>query len=546
MPLSININPASQTICSGNSVIFVTRATGSGLTYQWRKGNVNLVNGLNITGATNDTLRFNAATIADTATNYNVIISSACSARDTSANVSLSINLPMVKTMIPSSQTICSGNSVSFVTRATGSGLTYQWRKGNVNLVNGLNITGVTNDTLRFNAATITDAANNYNVIISSICSANDTSANVTLNVNLPLVISTIPSNQTVCLGSSASFVTKATGTGLTYQWRKGNVNLINGANITGVTTDTLRFNSATILDAATNYNVIISSTCSVNDTSANVALNISTAPVIATEPTNQTACATSSASFTTVVLGSGYTYQWRKGNVNLVNGGNISGANSATLIINPVSITDVASNYNVVVTNICNFKDSSINVSLAVNALPIAIASSNSPICVGSTINLSAQTVTGATYTWTGPNSFASIAQNPTVSSALLSDSGNYSLVVTTNSCNSIKVNLNVIVRVCPIVDFSIPAAFSPNGDGINDLFVITGLVNYPALSMSVYNRWGVLVFDASPYQNNWDGKSSSGLTIGGDELPIGTYFYIIDLGNGSPIRKGTIYINK
>jgi hypothetical protein len=148
---------------------------------------------------------------------------------------------------------------------------------------------------------------------------------------------------------------------------------LVNGLIISGVTTDTLRFNATTILDTATNYNVIISSTCSLKDTSANVSLNISTPPIIITEPTNQTACAGSSVSFTAVVSGNGITYQWRKGNVNLVNGGNILGVNSATLIINPVSITDIGSNYNLVVTNACNFTDSSTNASLNVFALPIA-----------------------------------------------------------------------------------------------------------------------------------------------------------------------------
>jgi gliding motility-associated-like protein len=129
---------------------------------------------------------------------------------------------------------------------------------------------------------------------------------------------------------------------------------------------------------------------------------------------------------------------------------------------------------------------------------------------------------------------------------SALLADSGNYSLVVTSNGCNSIKTNLNVIVKACQVTNFSIPAGFSPNGDGINDLFIISGIINYPSLSMSVYNRWGNLVFDASPYQNNWNGRSNSSVAISGEVLPIGTYFYIIDLGDGSPVRKGTIYLNK
>ncbi len=448
LPLAISINPSNQTVCLGSSARFITKATGSGLTYQWRRGNVNLVNGLNISGVTSDTLRFNNTTILDTAANYNVIISSTCSLRDTSANVSLNINLPLAISINPSNQTVCLGSSARFVTKATGSGLTYQWRRGNVNLVNGLNISDVTTDTLRFNTTTILDTATNYNIIISSSCSLRDTSANVSLNINLPLVISINPSNQTACLGSSARFITRATGSGLTYQWRRGNVNLVNGLNISGVTTDTLRFNATTILDTATNYNVILSSTCSLNDTSINVSLNIITAPIITTEPINQIACTGSSVSYATSVSGNGLNYQWRKDGIDLANGVNISGANANILTINQVALSDTSLNYYLVVTNSCCVTDTSVRVSLKVNPIPLAIASSNSPICEGKPINLVAQTVLGGTYAWSGPNGFTSSAQNPNINSALLADSGNYTLVVTQNGCNSVLVNLNVIVK--------------------------------------------------------------------------------------------------
>jgi gliding motility-associated-like protein len=95
-------------------------------------------------------------------------------------------------------------------------------------------------------------------------------------------------------------------------------------------------------------------------------------------------------------------------------------------------------------------------------------------------------------------------------------------------------------------VIDFFIPQGFSPNGDGINDLVVITGIFNYPNNSIEIFNRWGDKVFDASPYKNTWDGRSAYGLRIGGNELPVGTYFYILNLGNGHSIYKGTFYLNR
>ena len=95
-------------------------------------------------------------------------------------------------------------------------------------------------------------------------------------------------------------------------------------------------------------------------------------------------------------------------------------------------------------------------------------------------------------------------------------------------------------------ISDFFIPEGFSPDGDGINDVFVIRGIQDYPKNSFTIFNRWGDRVFRASPYTGNWDGRSMFGLKVGGDLLPIGTYFYLLDLGDGSAVYKGTIYLNR
>jgi gliding motility-associated-like protein/uncharacterized repeat protein (TIGR01451 family) len=630
----ITTQPTNQTACVGSSVSFSVAATGTGLMYQWRKGTVD------ITGATSATLTINPVSVTDAALNYNVVIAGICS-NDTSINVSLTVNSAPIITIQPTNQIACVGSSVSFSVVATGTGLTYQWRKGNVD------ITGATSATLTINPVSITDAALNYNVVITGTCS-NDTSINVSLTVNTAPVITAQPVNQTACVGSSVSFSVFATGTGLTYQWRKGNIDII------GATSATLTINPVNITDAALNYNVVIIGTCS-NDTSINVSLTVNSAPIITSQPTNQTACVGSSVSFSVVATGTGLTYQWRKGNVD------ITGATSATLTINPVNITDAALNYNVVIMGTCS-NDTSINVSLTVNPIPVAIAGSNSPVCTGSSIDLTAQTVSGGTYAWIGPSGYSSSVQNPVILTSTTSDAGTYSLIVSSNGCISIPSVVTVIVGDCaadlsiiktvsntnPMIghtviftitaanngpadatgvtvidilqsgyiyvssttttgtysnstgvwtignlnngaseiltitatvnstgnyvntatisgnevdgnmannvssietfpwDFFIPEGFSPNGDGINDLFVIRGIDHYSANTIEIYNRWGDKVFEASPYQNTWDGKSTMGLKVGGNELPIGTYFYVLNLGDGSNVYKGTIYLNR
>lgn len=87
------------------------------------------------------------------------------------------------------------------------------------------------------------------------------------------------------------------------------------------------------------------------------------------------------------------------------------------------------------------------------------------------------------------------------------------------------------------------IPSIITPNHDGINDAFIIPCLANlndFTANTLSIFNQWGDEVFHASPYRNNWEG------TFDGEDLPAGTYFYILDLGNGQKPRSGYLIIQR
>jgi gliding motility-associated-like protein len=536
--------PANQGACSGGLATLSVVAAGQGITYQWRKGLINLVNGGNISGATTATLVINPVSITDTSSFYNVVIGGQCSPSQNSNNASLMLNNASV-TAQPANQTACAGNPVSFSVAAAGPGLTYQWRKGVVNLVNGGNISGVNSGTLTFNPVNTSDTSSNYNVMVTGLCLPGYTSSNVFLKLNNPY-ITTEPVNQSPCAGNSVSFFATVTGPGpLTYQWRKGNSDLINGGNISGANSATLNFNPAGIADAAANYNLIVTGFCAPNDTSINVSLTLNN-PNIITQPVNQTVCAGNSVAYSVSATGPGLTYQWKKGNSNIINGGNISGANSATLHINPAGVSDVASNYNVIITGSCSPNDTSILVSLSINSIPVAIASSNSSVCAGNSINLTTPVISGGTYSWTGPNGYSSSVQNSTILNSSISNAGTYSLVVTTNSCSSAASTVAVEVNNCISTDFFIPEGFSPNGDGINDVFFIRGITRFPNNVFAIYNRWGDKVFGTNSYNNTWDGKATEGIRIGGDELPVGTYFYVLDLGDGSAVYKGTIYLNR
>ena len=77
-------------------------------------------------------------------------------------------------------------------------------------------------------------------------------------------------------------------------------------------------------------------------------------------------------------------------------------------------------------------------------------------------------------------------------------------------------------------------PDVITPNGDGENDNWVIPGIENFPNNEVSVYNRWGSIVFNARPYQNDWQGTNN-----GGKDLVTGAYYYVVKLND----EDNTVY---
>ena len=89
------------------------------------------------------------------------------------------------------------------------------------------------------------------------------------------------------------------------------------------------------------------------------------------------------------------------------------------------------------------------------------------------------------------------------------------------------------------------IPEGFSPNADGLNDLFEIVGILSFPENNLRVFNSRGIKVFTAGSYANQWEGKANTGLSNGKD-LASGTYYYILELIPGAKPLKGFVYIQR
>ena len=123
-------------------------------------------------------------------------------------------------------------------------------------------------------------------------------------------------------------------------------------------------------------------------------------------------------------------------------------------------------------------------------------------------------------TYLWNpGTNLDDSTKAEPTT---LTEENRTYTLLVTdTNGCTFTD---SILVVYSP--DIEVPSGFTPNSDGNNDVWNIQPLEKYPNASVQIYNRWGQLLYEQqNGYSVPWDGKYE------GKELPIGTYYYIINL---------------
>lgn len=96
-------------------------------------------------------------------------------------------------------------------------------------------------------------------------------------------------------------------------------------------------------------------------------------------------------------------------------------------------------------------------------------------------------------------------------------------------------------------VAELIIPNAFSPDGDGVNDVWEIQGLNTGKAYRLRVFNRWEIKVYESTLYNNDWTGTSNIQSFISADNrLPEGTYFYVIEWEDGTPPNRGFLYIKR
>ena len=204
---------------------------------------------------------------------------------------------------------------------------------------------------------------------------------------------------------------------------------------------------------------------------------------------------------------------------------GTITGQTATSLTVtSPAGVVDGI----IRVTNPAGSADSGSSFTTA--DAPTVGVSSAVTICSGSSTTL---TATGAsTYAWSPSTGLsattgASVTANPTV---------NTTYTVTVTVATGCETTREVTVSVNEDFLVEVPNLFTPNGDGINDYFIIDNIFTYDA-EVLIFNRWGTELYSSTAYQNDWDGTNNDG-----DPLTDGTYYYVVKVG--PKVYKGAITI--
>ncbi len=444
-PPMITVGPQSTAGCVTGSANFTVTATSDGPpTYQWRRGVTNLSDGINIFGSTVAGALTSSLTISnihsgDAGTDYNCVVSNAGGSTP-SSDATLTVNLPPTVDSgpSPSSQTKCVGENATITISASGAGsLTYQWRRGVTNLIDGphaglATISGATTNSLTLTGVQTGDAATDYNCVVTGLCSPAATSGPATLSVNSAPSITggPTPASQTKCAGESASIAITASGAGpLSYQWYKGATALTNAGNISGADTDTLTIDPVSAGDAANNYHCVVSGTCSPTAMTGDATLIVWTIPSVTLDPIGGTVGVGAFFQFTVAATGGGLHYQWYHGVTPV-------GTDSANYTIPSVTAGDAGS-YRCMVSNTCG-SDTSGSATLGVNS-EATLTLTVSPGCHTGSKLVVAISMTGATTTVVGGQYF--LEYNPSVLQLVSADPGDAPFTRQIHECSTVAV---------------------------------------------------------------------------------------------------------
>lgn len=476
----VPIDPGMDTtICFGDTIMLGGNPTSpNGTSFQWFP---------NAGTLDNDTSANPNAFPTVTTTYYVVATNDTCTAID---SITITVN-PPPPANAGSDVDICFGDTVQL--NASG-GIAYLWQPG-----------ATLSDSTINNPFAFPNDTTSYIVEVTDTngCSAMDT---MVVNVN-PLPIISAGAGVSVCLGDSIQL--NATG-GISYVWTPS----------AGLSNDTIP-NPLASPAGTTTY--VVTGTdalgCS-NIDSVTVTINQLNLPAI-----NDTTICIGESLQLTVNGPPGATYAWTP-TIDL----------SDSTIFNPITTTQVTITYLVTVTDTNGCSDTA-SILVVAEAKPTADYSMDqTPSCDGMLVDFTNLSQGAVSYAWDFNDGSYSIEIDPSHTFAYGS-SYNVMLISYTNGlCSDTAIYPVLSGQFEDYFNLVPPSVVTPNGDGFNDLFRMDVPDNLSeCVSIQVFNRWGMLIFESDGQNGGWNGR-----TTAGKQVPDGTYFYIIDI-NGM-VKKGSL----
>jgi gliding motility-associated-like protein len=523
--VTVTVNPVPVAVagtssgpsCSGNTTQ-LGAAPVAGLAYSWSPST-----GLSSTTIANPTVTLTNTTAAAITQTYTLLVTNSATGCSSTGTVAVTVLPAVAPGSIGADQTVCLGTAASLTSTAAASGgrgpLTYQWQLSSDNATWAA-IAGATSATyapgpvatLMYYRRVVTDAS--CGMALSNV---------VTVRVQTPLVAGVVlPTPAAQCAGMAMTFTPVPTngGPAPTYRWFVNNNPVASTATFTSSTLangDQVRVELTPSAGFCASGAAVATATVSLTP----VALPTAAVSVQTALP----ACAGTPVTFrvtSTTNLGTSTQYQWQVDGVAV-------GVAQTTAAGNTFTSSSLRDGQVVTLalrtTTVCG------PVTIVSNAIPVAInptpdveAGPDKTIMEGDQVTLEGTADGTYPVTW-APALGLTLASNPLRPVAAPTVTTTYTLSAQLGNCTD---QSSVTVTVTPRL--RIPNALSPNGDGNDDNWEIENIGAYPGNHVLVFNRWGSKIFETSGYRrgNEWNGS------ISGQPAPVGTYYYVITLGNG------------
>jgi gliding motility-associated-like protein len=365
----------------------------------------------------------------------------------------------------------------------------------------------------------------NTDYICATVASVTSNSIAIEVNPTVTPSVFISSANLNACEGEEISFNANINNQGNSpvVQW------FVNGTlQNTGTTFSSSNLNNGDIVFANLTNNEECAVPNQVTSNNLSVSINPILNPQISIAALNEPVCEGTVISFNSNVSEAGNVPQitW------LING-NIATNNSSTFTSNSLKGGDLISAI-LTTSELCATSNTVASNSILVNALPDLNAIAKYSIFQGESVTLFAESATATSWEWNPPQNLSST----TIPNPIASPEITTTYIVTAITEEGCENNQEVLVEVNR--NIVIYTSFTPNDDGINDTWIIDNIEDYPNCVVEIYTRWGMLIHESTGYKIPWDG------TYNGEQMPFGSYFYIIDLKDDRSKYQGTVTILK